>query len=251
MEEANARIRTDILGVRYDVVRFNETVDRLCTAHDALRGEYVCVGNVHTTVLAHDDAAFCAAENGAFRMLPDGRPISLVQKKRGYAHAEQVTGPDLMLAILQRSADSGYTHYFYGSTADTQAKLTERLSAQFPGVRLLGGEPSLFRPLTDAENDALIDRINALRPDFVWVGLGAPRQELFMHANRGRVNALMLGVGGAFDVYAANVRRAPKWMQTLCLEWLYRLLQEPKRLFKRYLVTNSRFLYLLWKERPR
>ena len=242
-------MRTDILGVRYDVARFEETADALCARRGALRGEYVCVGNVHTTVMAHDDPAFCAAENGAYRMLADGRPLSIVQRRRGFKEAEQVTGPDLMRAILERSVKGGYTHYYYGSTAETQAKLRARLAALYPGLRVLGGEPSVFRPLTDEENGALISRINALQPDFVWVGLGAPRQELFMQANSGRVRALMLGVGGAFDVYADNVRRAPKWMQRMCLEWLFRLLQEPKRLLKRYLVTNTRFLYLLWKER--
>ena len=243
------RIRTSILGVQYDVVRFDETADAVCAAHDALRGAYICVGNVHTTVMAHDDPAFLAAENGAYRMLPDGRPISILQRKRGFREAEQVTGPDLMGAILARSAENGYTHFFYGSTVETQNKLCGRLRARYPGICVLGGEPSVFRPLTEEENDALVRRINALRPDFVWVGLGAPRQELFMQHNCGRVDAIMLGVGGAFDVYADNVKRAPVWMQRMCLEGLYRLLQEPKRLFKRYLVTNTRFLYLLWKER--
>lgn len=237
-----------ILGVHIAVIdppRALEAVTRHCADW---RGQYITACNVHTTVTAHDDPTLRAAENGAVLALPDGKPLTLVQRARGCRDAGHVPITALLEAVLAVSAECGYRHYFYGSTAQTQALLKNRIAAEYPGVAIVGGEPSVFRPLSEAENDALVDRVNAAQPDFLWVGLGAPRQELWMAQNAGRINALMLGVGGGFDVLAGNVKRAPGWMQKLCLEWLFRLLQEPKRLFKRYVVTNTRFLYLLMKE---
>lgn len=240
--------RVSILGVRISVVDPARALAAVTKNLDAWRGEYVTACNVHATVSAHDDAAFCAAENGAVLALPDGKPLTIVQRRRGVPNAGHVPITTLMESVLADSAAHGWRHYFYGSTEHTQELLKEKLRQAYPGITIVGSEPSVFRALSAAENDALVARINAARPDFVWVGLGVPRQELWMADNRGRIQALMLGVGGGFDVLAGNVLRAPKWMQTLCLEWLFRLLQEPKRLFRRYFVTNTRFLYLLTKE---
>ena len=248
-QAAEAIERVDILGVNVSVTDPARALDSVTHNLDAWRGRYVTACNVHAVVTAVDDAAFCAAENGAVLALPDGKPLTIVQRRRGKTDAGHVPITALMEAVLKESNAHGWRHYFYGSTEKTQALLRERLARDYPGATVAGCEPSVFRPLTDGESEALIARINAAKPDFLWVGLGLPRQELFMAQNRGTVNALMLGVGGGFDVLAGNVKRAPTWMQRSCLEWLYRLLQEPKRLFRRYLVTNTRFLYLLAKEK--
>lgn len=246
---AQTQEHADILGVTIAVTDPARALSAIKAHWNDWRGQYITACNVHATVTAHDDPAFRAAENGAVMALPDGKPLTIVQRRRGHASAGHVPITGLMEAVLAASAERGWRHFFYGSTEQTQALLKSRIAVDYPGVAIVGGEASVFRPLSDAENDALVARINAARPDFVWVGLGVPRQELFMAQNRGRVNALMFGVGGGFDVLAGNVRRAPRWMQRCCLEWLFRLVQEPRRLLKRYFVTNTRFLYLLCKER--
>ncbi len=241
--------RAEVLGVQVSVTDMDSVLAAIAANLEVWRGQYVTACNVHATVTAQDDPALMAAENGAVLTLPDGKPLTLAQRKRGFAQAGHVPITELMERILMESGDHGWRHYFYGSTQKTQDQLMEKLHESYPGAVVAGSEPSVFRPLTEQENQELVARINATKADFVWVGLGAPRQELFMASNQGAINALMLGVGGGFDVLSGNVKRAPAWMQKLCLEWLFRLLQEPKRLFKRYVVTNTRFLYLLSRER--
>ena len=136
-------------------------------------------------------------------------------------------------------------HFFYGNTAENLEKLMEVLHKDYPWLQVCGYEPSVFRDMSEQEETELAERINATKPDFVWVALGAPRQELFCHRMVGRINGLMVGVGGAFNILAGIVPEAPMWMQNMSLEWLYRLMQEPKRLFKRYAVTNTKFLWYL------
>ena len=148
-----------------------------------------------------------------------------------------------MQQMLRAGGETPYRHYFYGSTPETLALLRQKIEQAYPGAVIAGMESPPFRPLTPEEDAAAVARINAARPDFVWVGLGAPKQEFWMARHQGAVRALMIGVGAAFDYEAGNIRRAPAWMQRCSLEWLYRLLQDPRRLFKRYFVTNTRFLW--------
>ena len=162
---------------------------------------------------------------------------------------DRVTGPDFMRRIFEESRQRKLRHYFYGNTAENLEKLIETIKAEYPHLEIAGYEPSVFRDLSAEEETELAERINASQADFVWVGLGAPRQELFCARMKGRTDSVMVGVGGAFNVLAHIVPEAPLWMQNLSLEWLYRLIQEPKRLFKRYLTTNSRFIFLLFTER--
>lgn len=238
---------TDILGVHYAVTSLPDVLARMEANKDAWRGAYICAGNVHTTVMAHDDPAFARVENGSVLTVPDGKPLVLVQRRMGFPQAGHVPVTTLMDWVFRDGAMAGRRHFFYGSRQETLEKLVPALEKTYPGIVIAGAEPSVFRPMTREENDALVERINAAAPDILWVGLGAPRQENWMAENRGKVQALMVGVGGGFDCFAGNVKRAPEWMQKLCLEWLYRLLQEPRRLFKRYFVTNTRFLWLMAK----
>lgn len=237
----------EIMGVRIAVTDMETTVRRIEEHLDDWRGEYICVANVHTTVTAHDDPSYRAVQNGAVMALPDGRPLSQYSRRKGFAQAARVTGPDLMKEMLRESAQKHYRHYFYGSTQETLDILREKITRNYPGAVIAGMASPPFRPLTEEEDAAAVAAINEARPDFVWVGLGAPKQERWMAAHQGRVHALMLGVGAAFDYEAGNIRRAPRWMQRCNLEWLYRLLQDPKRLFKRYFVTNTKFLWWTWR----
>lgn len=208
-----------------------------------LSGDYMCVSNVHTTVTAYDDPEYKRIQNGGIMAIPDGGPLSSVGRKRGASGMERTTGPSYMGEIFQVSAKKGYRHYFYGATEETLKTLEEKLNEKYPGILIAGMYSPPFRPLTEEEDREIIKTINQAEADFVWIGLGAPKQEQFMAAHQGKINGFMVGVGAGFDYYAENINRAPQWMQKMNLEWFYRLLQEPKRLFKRYLITNSKFIW--------
>lgn len=237
----------EIMGVHIAVTDMARTVQCIQDNLERWRGEYICVANVHTTVTAYGDESYRAVQNGAVLALPDGGPLSQYSRRHGFPQAQRVTGPDLMQQMLRESAGHGWRHYFYGSTPQTLDLLRQKIETAYPGAVIAGMESPPFRPLTQEEDAAAVARINAARPDFVWVGLGAPKQERWMAAHKGAVQAVMLGVGAAFDYEAGNIRRAPQWMQRCSLEWLYRLLQDPKRLFGRYFVTNLKFLWWAWR----
>ena len=155
-----------------------------------------------------------------------------------------MTGPDLMGEIFKCSKKYGYKHYFYGSKPETLKALEQKLKDQYQ-LNIAGMYAPPFREMTEEEDEEAVDRINRAQADFVWVALGAPKQERWMYMHQGRVHGLMIGIGAGADYFAGNIKRAPMWMQKSSLEWLYRLFQEPKRLFKRYLVTNTKFLWLI------
>ena len=175
--------------------------------------------------------------------IPDGGPLSSVGRKRGFSQMERTTGPDYLKEILDISAKEGYRHFFYGSTEETLEKLQKHLGENYPGVQIAGMYSPPFRSLTEEEDKEIIRMINESQADFVWIGLGAPKQERWMSDHKGIISGFMVGVGAAFDYLAGNITRAPEWMQKTNLEWLYRLMQEPKRLFKRYFYTNKKFIW--------
>ncbi|GFI10597.1 N-acetylglucosaminyldiphosphoundecaprenol N-acetyl-beta-D-mannosaminyltransferase [Lachnospiraceae bacterium] len=234
-----------ILGVDIAATNMEQVLRLLAKEGRKLSGEYICVSNVHTTVMSYDNPQYCAIQNNAFLALPDGKPLSILCRKKGFCEAGRVTGPDLMLELLKMSAAEGYRHYFYGGSQETLDKMQKRLQAEFPQAIIAGMYSPPFRQLTREENRRITEEINCAKPDFVWVGLGAPKQEIWMAEHKGKTAGLMIGVGAAFDYFAGNIKRAPAWMQKCCLEWLYRLLQEPGRLWKRYFVTNLKFLWLV------
>lgn len=237
-------MRTDeVLGVHVAVTNMEQTISDISGHLEKWRGEYICVSNVHTTVMAHEDETYRAIQNGAVMALPDGGPLSSFSREKGNSTAMRVTGPDLMKEMLQRSSKTGWRHFFYGSTESTLEKLKNHIETEFPGAVIAGMISPPFGDITPEEDEKYVDAINAATPDFVWVGLGAPKQERWMYAHHGRVKALMIGVGAAFDYESGNIKRAPKWMQNANLEWLYRLMQDPGRLFRRYFSTNLKYLW--------
>ena len=234
--------RVAVIDVPITATNMNDFL-MLVTEHlDEVRGEYVCVSNAHTCVMAHDDPAYWIVQTESIASLPDGKPLSIVGKKTEPS-MDRVTGPDLMREVFAVSANYGWKHYFYGNEQANLDVLRDALLSNYPDLEIVGMEPSVFRQLTETEKDELAERITASGADFAWIAIGAPRQEVLMHDLKGKPSALMVGVGGAFNVLAGIVPEAPQWMQNLSLEWLYRLIQEPKRLFKRYAVTNTKFIY--------
>lgn len=233
----------NIMGVNIAAINMEWLVDYLEKNISEIKGDYICVSNVHTTVTSFEDAAYCAIQNGGLMAIPDGGPLSTVGQKRGHKNMERTTGPSLMGEIFEISAKKGYRHYFYGSKEETLELLQKKLMEKYPEIQIAGMYSPPFRPLTEEEDKVIIERINETKPDFVWVGLGAPKQEKWMAAHQGKIDGLMLGVGAGFDYYAENIKRAPMWMQKHNLEWVYRLAQDPKRLFKRYWSTNTKFIW--------
>lgn len=233
----------NILGVNIAAINMEWLVEYLDKNLLDIKGDYICVSNVHTTVTSYEDASYCAVQNGGLMAIPDGGPLSTVGRRRGCKNMARTTGPSLMGEIFKISAKKGYRHYFYGSKQETLELLEKKLKENYPGIKIAGMYSPPFRPLTEEEDKAVIERINEANPDFVWIGLGAPKQEKWMAAHQGKIDGLMLGVGAGFDYYAENIKRAPMWMQKHNLEWVYRLVQDPKRLFKRYWSTNTKFIW--------
>ena len=237
-----------ILNTNINVTTMQDTVDYLTENLENLRGNYICVSNVHTTMMSFRDSDYNVVQNSGAMALPDGKPLSIVCRARGFYDAGRVPGPDLMPKIFQISKEKGYRHYFYGGSQETLDKLKSELLRLYPWLNIVGMYSPPYRPLTQEEDLKAVSNINAARPDFIWVALGAPKQEKWMYEHQFKVNGLMLGVGAAFDFCAGTVKRAPGWVQELCLEWLYRLVQDPRRLFTRYLTTNASFLFHVIRE---
>ncbi|MFR5633724.1 MAG: WecB/TagA/CpsF family glycosyltransferase [Monoglobales bacterium] len=241
--------RIKIIGIDISVVNFDSAQKNLFDNFGEARGHYICAANVHTTVTAHENENYRKVQNSSFMTLPDGKPLSVVGKKRGKSSMGRVTGPDFLEAVLRRTETTEMKHYFYGTTQENLDSFILVVKQTYPNLKIVGVEPSVFRPLSEQEEDELLERINKSEADFVWVALGAPRQEIFCNKLSGRSNAVWVAVGGALNVISGVIPRAPQWMQDCGLEWFYRFMKEPKRLFKRYFVTNSKFLWYLFRDK--
>ena len=233
----------NILGVNIAAINMEWLIKYVSENLAALAGDYICVSNVHTVVTAYEDIEYRKIQNNGIMAIPDGGPLSVLGRNRGFSEMQRTTGPGLMDEVFQISVDRGYRHYFYGSTDETLSKLKMNLLTNFKGIRIAGMYSPPFRPLTEEEDAEIVKNINDVGADFIWIGLGAPKQEKWMAEHQGKVNGLMIGVGAGFDYFAGNIKRAPKWMQNNNLEWFYRLIQEPERLVKRYFYTNMKFIW--------
>lgn len=233
----------NIMGVNIAAINMKWLMNYFDKNLKELSGDYICVANVHTTVLSYENSKYCDVQNAGLMAIPDGGPLSTVGRKRGFKNMGRTTGPSLMGEVFKISAKKGYRHYFYGSTDEVLEHLYSKLQDNYPGIQIAGMYSPPFRPLTEEEEGAVINRINETKPDFIWIGLGAPKQERWMAEHQGKLHGLMIGVGAGFAYHADMLKRAPEWMQKNDLEWLYRLIQEPKRLFTRYLHTNLSFIW--------
>ncbi len=235
--------RVNVLGVGISAVNMSKALDFMEWSIAQKLRTYISVCPVSTVLACLDDSVVRRAVNGAGLVTPDGMPIVWLIRTAGHPHASRVYGPDLMLDFCACSVGPGHRHYFYGGAEGVPEQLAAALTARFAGLQVVGGYSPPFRPLTPKEDAEVVNRINAASPDVVWVGLGSPKQDLWMAAHRERLEApLLVGVGAAFDFYTGRVRQAPRWMMRIGLEWLFRLFQEPRRLWRRYLLGNPRFV---------
>lgn len=240
--------RVPVLGVPICVLSWEEALGYLEQWSAARDSRYVCICNVHSVVTARDDAGFGEVVRAADLVTADGAPVAWMMRKTGYPEQQRINGPDLMWRFCEQAARSGQKMYLYGGQEETLAILQRRLHEVFPGIVIAGAYSPPFRALTEAEDRAVVEAINASGAGIVWVSLGCPKQERWMAEHRGRINAVMVGVGAAFDYHAGTIKRAPEWMRQRGLEWFYRLCSEPGRLWKRYLTTNSVFVLLAVRE---
>jgi N-acetylglucosaminyldiphosphoundecaprenol N-acetyl-beta-D-mannosaminyltransferase len=236
----------DILDVPTDGQRFEDAVRQLLGwAADSAGRRYVCTCPVYTLMMGRERPEVMAALRGADMVAADGMPVVWLQRKLGAPFAERVYGPDLLLALAGQSVESGLRHVFYGGLPGVPEQLAAALTARFPGLHIAGALAPPVAPVGPEPDHDAIARLNALGAHIVWVGLGSPKQDVWMALHRPYLNApLLIGVGAAFDMLAGTKKQAPRWMQRGGLEWLFRLAQEPARLGKRYLVYNPRFLWL-------
>ena len=245
----NGKPAVDVLGVRVSVAGLGETVEHIVQlAGGALPNggpAYACATSVHGVIEATRDPAFRKILNRAAFITADGMPLVWFGRLAGYRSMERVYGPTLMNRVCARAAETGIGHFFYGGAPGVAEDLAEVMARRFPGLQVAGTYCPPFRPLTAAEPDAVAETINESKADLVWVGLSTPRQERWIHAIRSKLRAKMLvSVGAAFDFHTGRARQAPEWIQPTGLEWLFRLVQEPRRLWRRYAYNNPRFLWL-------
>jgi N-acetylglucosaminyldiphosphoundecaprenol N-acetyl-beta-D-mannosaminyltransferase len=239
-------LTANILGVEVSAINMEialRTIERWISRQES---HYVCVTGVHGVMESQQDEELRRIHNGAGLVTPDGMPLVWLSRLMGFRYVERVYGPDLMLAMCERSIKWGHQHFFYGGAPGIAEKLVVRLQSRFPGLKVCGTYSPPFRSLTLEEDRAVVAQINALNPDIVWVGISTPKQEYWMAEHIGRLSApVLIGVGAAFDFHAGLKRQAPHWMQRSGLEWLFRLLMEPRRLWRRYLINNPHFLWLV------
>jgi N-acetylglucosaminyldiphosphoundecaprenol N-acetyl-beta-D-mannosaminyltransferase len=233
-----------VLGVPLALTDYARTLDWMDAAAAARHRGYVCVAATHTVMACQEDPELRAAVLGADFTVPDGQPLVWALRALGHDLRDRVYGPDLMDAACERAARTGRRFYLYGGrNQGALVELTRMLRLRYPGLKIVGGHAPPFRTLSEEEDAAIVADINRAAPDVVWVGIGVPRQEKWMARMRGRLDApVLVGVGAAFDFHAGLVRQAPPWMQRSGLEWAFRLLQEPRRLWRRYLRYNPRFV---------
>lgn len=237
----------NVLGVGIHAIDISTSVEMLEESVRGGRKGYVCVTGVHGIMEAQRHHRFREILSGALLVTPDGMPTVWVGKAQGFHHMGRVFGPDLMLQICRRSVANGFTHFLYGGKDGIAQKLQTKLEQVCPGIRIVGTLTPPFRALLPEERKQLCELIAQLNPDIIWVGLSTPKQELFMAEYLESLSCrLMVGVGAAFDIHAGEIQDAPAWVKSSGLQWLHRLCQEPSRLWKRYLINNTGFLWRIF-----
>lgn len=239
--------RVRVVSLDVDVVTLDSVIERCVTIAEN-GGGYVCFSTVHMVMEGHDDPSFASIVNDANMVVPDGMPLVWMQKRQGNAEASRVRANDLMTELCKFAEANGRSVGFYGAAPEVIDDIKKRIAREMPNLKVAYAYSPPYRALTEDEDVEITDEINRTKPDFLFVGLGCPKQERWMNAHRERLSTVSLGVGASFDFFAGNVRECPPWIGRLGLEWLYRLTQEPKRLWRRYLILNPRFMALAAKQ---
>jgi len=235
----------DVLGMRVDATSYEDASERVVQWAREERSAYVCVATVHMVMEAFDSESFSRTVNGADLIIPDGMPLVWALKALGVRGASQVCGPNLMPRVIERAARENVPIGLYGGTPESLETLHQMLKKRYPEIEVACRIAPPFRPLTAEEDEKVTQEIATSGARILFVGIGCPKQEQWMVAHKDRIPAVMLGVGAAFDFYMGRVRRAPRWMQAAGLEWMFRLMMEPRRLWRRYAKHNPRFVGLL------
>ena len=243
--------RVAILGVAVSAINLDMAVVGIGGwIRDDAR-EYVCVTGVHGVMESQSDPELLRIHNESGMTTPDGMPLVWCGRYAGAFWMERVYGPDLMLRVCAESVKNGWSHFFYGAGPGVADELAAALTDRFPGLNVAGMHTPPFRELTEEETQAIVEMINTARPDIVWIGLSTPKQERWMARLRPLLAApVLVGVGAAFDIHAGRLSQAPRWMQRSGLEWAYRLAMEPRRLWRRYLYSNPRFIMQILRRKP-
>lgn len=237
-----------ILGVRVNHLTINGTSESIREAIIKNSKQYICCMALHSIMECQYNQDLIQVFNNSSLNTPDGMGVVFLLKFFGYKNVERVYGPDLLLELCKISNLTAYKHYFLGSTPSVLEKLKNQLIVTFPYLNIVGTNSPPFRPLTADEDSRLCKEISDQKPDILWVGLGSPKQEVWMYEHQGKIDVpVMIGVGAAFDFLSGNKPQAPRWIQRSGFEWLFRLLSEPRRLWKRYLLGYPKFIYLLVK----
>lgn len=230
------KVGPGVLGVRFDFTDYDTVFESICRWQAGGERRYITITNPHSVMTCRRDAEMARATSGAALVLPDGVGVIWAAGILGFPNHGRVTGPTFMLRCCDQGRQYALRHYFFGGRPGVADTLVARLSEKFPGLAVAGTCCPPFRSLSEAEDRALVEQINASRPDVVWVGLGAPKQEKWMLSHLGKIEAAaMVGVGAAFDFHSGQVRWAPSWIRKLGLEWAYRLALEPRRMWRRNL----------------
>ncbi|MBW4658830.1 MAG: WecB/TagA/CpsF family glycosyltransferase [Drouetiella hepatica Uher 2000/2452] len=238
----------NVIGFPVTALPFDAQISLVMKWASARLSKYVCVANVHMLMEAHTDPSFASVLEAADMVTPDGMPLVWLMKLMGVPHQDRVAGMDIFLALCKQASTEGISVFFLGSKPDILERMKKNLCEEFPELQVADMQPLPFRPLTLEEDEAMVQKINESGARLVLVSLGCPKQEIWMNQHQGKVEAVMLGLGGVFPVYAGIHKWAPNWVRRAGLEWLYRLLQEPRRLWRRYFATIPPFLYLASKQ---
>jgi N-acetylglucosaminyldiphosphoundecaprenol N-acetyl-beta-D-mannosaminyltransferase len=237
-------MRKSILGVNVATTNYETANHAIFKWAHAGGSRYVCASNVHMVMEAWDSLDFRDVVNSADLVTPDGVPLVWMLRLKGCHNQQRVYGPTLMLHILEKAACENIPVGFYGGEPATLELLIKRMEARYPGLNVVFAHSPPFRAPSPEEDVEIVSRFRNSGARILFVGLGCPKQERWMAAHRGQIPAVMVGVGAAFDIHAAVKGQAPGWMQTIGLEWLFRFIQEPRRLWRRYLIQNPRFVLL-------
>lgn len=242
METAGPNVEFRCCGVRIDALSPERARTELAASrYGEPRAVHLC--NAYTLSLALKDPGYRDRLNASDLNLADGQPVAFVGRRLGHRHLRSsVRGPSLMQDLLERGQDTGLRHYFYGSTTEVCEQLGRVIARKFPAAKVVGIEAPPFRRLSESEENSLVERIHDAQPDIVWVGLGTPRQDVFVHDFRERFDTTLVAIGAGFDFLAGTKRMAPAYLQRVGLEWAFRLVSEPRRLWRRYLVGNAVFM---------
>lgn len=240
--------RKKVIGFPVIALPFDTQVAVISDWAKSWKSKFVCIANVHMLVEAYRDPNFALILENSDLVTPDGMPLVWMLRLMGVVNQDRVAGLDVLLALCKQASAEKISVFFLGSDASTLEKMRVRLEQDFPDLIIAGMEPLPFRPMSEAEDQAVVHSLNESKCGLVFVSLGCPKQEIWMAQHKGRVQAVMVGLGGAFPVYAGIYKRAPQFVRSLGLEWLYRLIQEPRRLWNRYISTIPIFLWLAFQQ---